>query len=383
MSKLRDNPMLIFYLGLLLILTHFSICNGSSVLDLNALKGSETDVKVGDCITELEMDSETNRRVLAMQKKYISYETLKKDLVPCARPGASYYNCHAVAANPYNRGCEVITRCRVASSVEIKVESWMMANQNLNGRVAIVTGGSRGIGREIVLHLHSLGARVVINYASSSNQADELASQLNTKTSPQVSAIAAKADVSDPDLVKLLFDKVEQEMGAQVHILVNCAGVLDPKYPSLADTTVDDWDNTFNINTKGAFLVCREATNRLARGAGGRIIMITTSVVGGLMPGYAAYAASKAAVETMTKIVAKELKGSGITANCVAPGPVATELFFAGKSEETVNRITEACPLGRLGQPHDVSQVVGFLAGDAGEWINGQVLRVNGGALII
>lgn len=112
MSKLRDNPMLIFYLGLLLILTHFSICNGSSVLDLNALKGSETDVKVGDCITEPEMDSETNRRVLAMQKKYISYETLKKDLVPCARPGASYYNCHAVAANPYNRGCEVITRCR-------------------------------------------------------------------------------------------------------------------------------------------------------------------------------------------------------------------------------------------------------------------------------
>ncbi|KAL6185679.1 hypothetical protein ACLB2K_041807 [Fragaria x ananassa] len=324
MSKLRDNPMLIFYLGLLLILTHFSICNGSSVLDLNALKGSETDVKIGDCITEPEMDSETNRRVLAMQKKYISYETLKKDLVPCARPGASYYNCHAVAANPYNRG--------LASSVEIKVESWMMANQNLNGRVAIVTGGSRGIGRE---------------------------------------------------MVKLLFDMAEQEMGAQVHILVNCAGVLDPKYPSLADTTVNDWDNTFNINTKGAFLVCREATNRLARGAGGRIIMITTSVVGGLMPGYAAYAASKAAVETMTKIVAKELKGSGITANCVAPGPVATELFFAGKSEETVNRITEACPLGRLGQPHDVSQVVGFLAGDAGEWINGQVLRVNGGALII
>ncbi|KAM5569639.1 protein RALF-like 24 [Rosa sericea] len=112
MSKLRDNPILILYLGLLLILTHFSICNGASVLDLSALKGSEIDVKVGDWITEPEMDSEISRRVLAMQKRYISYETLRRDLVPCARPGASYYNCHAVVANPYNRGCEVITGCR-------------------------------------------------------------------------------------------------------------------------------------------------------------------------------------------------------------------------------------------------------------------------------
>ncbi|XP_050387940.1 NADPH-dependent aldehyde reductase-like protein, chloroplastic [Argentina anserina] len=255
-----------------------------------------------------------------------------------------------------------------------------MANQNLNGRVAIVTGGSRGIDREIAIHLHSLGARVIINYASSSKQAEELASQLNTNSS-ELSAIAVKADVSDPDEVKLLFDKAEQEMG-QVHVLVNSAGVLDPKYPSLADTTVDDWDKTFSINTKGAFLVCREAANRLARGGARRIIMITTSAVGGLMPGYAAYAASKAAVETITKIVAKELKGTGITANCVAPGPVATELFFAGKSEETMNKMKDACPLGRLGQPQDVSPVVGFLAGDAGQWINGQVLRVNGGSVI-
>ncbi|KAK9906116.1 hypothetical protein M0R45_020253 [Rubus argutus] len=112
MSKLRDNSMLILYLALLFILAHFPICNGASVLDLNALKGSEIDVKIGDCLTEPEMDSEISRRVLAMQKKYISYETLKRDLVPCARPGASYYNCHPVAANPYNRGCDVITRCR-------------------------------------------------------------------------------------------------------------------------------------------------------------------------------------------------------------------------------------------------------------------------------
>lgn len=256
-------------------------------------------------------------------------------------------------------------------------------NLNLKGRIAIVTGGSRGIGRAIAVHLHSLGARVVINYASSSKQADELASELNhNNSSGSQSAIAVKADVSEPDEVKALFDRAEQELGSQVHIVVNCAGVLDPKYPSLADTSVQDWDKTFNVNTKGAFLVCREAAKRVARGGGGRIIMITTSVVGGLMPGYAAYAASKAAVETMTKVVAKELKGTGITANCVAPGPVATELFFAGKTDETIKRIVDACPLGRLGDPNDVSQVVGFLAGDAGEWVNGQVIRVNGGSLI-
>ncbi|TQE09515.1 hypothetical protein C1H46_004863 [Malus baccata] len=110
--------------------------------------------------------------------------------------------------------------------------------------------------------------------------------------------------------------------------------------------------------------------------------MITTSLVGALMPGYAAYAASKAAVEMMAKILAKELKGTAITVNCIAPGPVATELFFAGKSEETIKRIEDASPLGRLGEPKDVSQLVGFLAGDAGELVNGQVIRVNGGFVI-
>lgn len=254
----------------------------------------------------------------------------------------------------------------------------------LNGRVAIVTGGSRGIGGAISTHLHSLGARVALNYASNSTQADILASELNasagSSTHPQ--AVAIKADVSDPDQVNQLFERAEQEFGSKVHILVNCAGVMDPKYPTLANTTVEDWDMIFNVNTKGSFLCCREAANRLAREGGGRIITISTSVVGANFPGYAAYAASKAAVETMTKILAKELKGTGITANSVAPGPVATELFFSGKTEETVKRIADACPLGRLGEPKDISEVVGFLASDAGEWINGQVIRVNGGFVI-
>lgn len=246
----------------------------------------------------------------------------------------------------------------------------------LDGRVAIITGASRGIGREVAVHLHSLGAKVVINYASSSVQADHLAAELNTN------AVTVQANVADPDQVKLLFDRAEQEFGAQVNILVNCAGILDPKYPSLVNTTEEDWDSTFNVNTKGAFLTAKEAAKRIGRGGGGRIIMITTSLVGSLLPGYGAYTASKAAVEAMTKVLAKELKGSGITANCVAPGPVATELFYAGKSEEMINKFAQASPLGRLGQPKDVAQLVGFLATDAGEWINGQIVRVNGGLVI-
>lgn len=253
----------------------------------------------------------------------------------------------------------------------------------LNGRVAIVTGGSRGIGRAISLHLASLGAKIVINYSSNSNQADLLLSQLNSSSnSSSPVAISVGADISNPDKVKSLFDQAELHFGTKPHILVNCAGILDSKYPTIANTTIQDWDNTFNVNTKGAFLCCREAANRLTSGGGGRIVTLTTSLVGALTPGYGAYVASKAAVEAMVKILAKEMKGSGVTVNCVAPGPVATEMFFAGKSDEMVKRIAEACPLGRLGEPDDVAKVVGFLVSDAGEWINGQIVRVNGGFII-
>lgn len=126
----------------------------------------------------------------------------------------------------------------------------------LKDRVAIVTGGSRGIGRAIVIHLHSLGARVAVNYASNSAQADLLTSELNSFYPPDHHrAVAIKADVSDPEQVKLLFDRAEQEFGSKIYILVNCAGVMDPKYPTLANTTAEDWDMIFNINTKGSVVV--------------------------------------------------------------------------------------------------------------------------------
>ncbi|KAL8529524.1 hypothetical protein ACS0TY_006810 [Phlomoides rotata] len=247
----------------------------------------------------------------------------------------------------------------------------------LQDRVAIVTGASRGIGRAISLHLASLGAKVVINYASNSTEADSVAAEINAASS--LRAVAFKADISDPEQVKSLFDAAESAFNSEVCILVNSAGVLDSKYPSLANTTVEDFDRTFRINARGAFLCCREAANRIKRGGGGRIICVTSSQVAALKPGFMAYTASKAAVETMVKILAKELKGTGITANAVAPGPVATEMFFAGKSEELIEKIVEECPLGRLGETKDVVPLLGFLAGDAGQWVNGQVIRVNGG----
>ncbi|KAJ0244716.1 hypothetical protein HA466_0193010 [Hirschfeldia incana] len=251
----------------------------------------------------------------------------------------------------------------------------------LAGRVAIVTGATRGIGRAIAIHLHSLGARVTLNYVSSSSEAELLASELNASSRPN-SALAVRADVSDPDQINNLFDQTEQEFGSKVHILINCAGVLDPKYPSLSETTLEDFEKTFRTNTRGAFVCCKEAGKRVVREGGGRIIMMSTSQVGALSPGYGVYAASKAAVETMVRVLAKELKGSQITANCVAPGPVATEMFYAGKSDETVKMLASACPMGRIGEPKDVAEIVGFLAGDGGEWINGQVIRANGGFVV-
>ncbi|KAI4356385.1 hypothetical protein L6164_000412 [Bauhinia variegata] len=234
------------------------------------------------------------------------------------------------------------------AAVEIRKQTSSSSPLSLHGRVAIVTGSSRGIGRAIATHLHSLGAKLVINYASNSTQADLLASQLNS-SSPN-SAIAVRADVSDPDQVKLLFDKTQQEFGYQIHILINCAGVADPNYRTLANTAIEDWDRIFNVNTRGAFLGAREAANRLIRCGGGRIISITTSLIGTKLPGFGAYSASKAAVETMTRILAKELKGTGITTNCVAPGAVATDMFFEGKTDEMIKRAVDACPLGRLGE---------------------------------
>lgn len=248
----------------------------------------------------------------------------------------------------------------------------------LDGRVALVTGGSRGIGREVSSHLAALGARVLINYASDSASASALAAELNSRGLGGLRAAAAQADVSDPAAVRALFDRAEEAFGSPPHIVVACAGLLNPKYPALADTTVEDFDAMFAVNVRGTFLVCREAANRVPAGGGGRIVTFSSSIMGTLLPGYAAYTATNGAVEAMTRILAKEVAAKGITANVVAPGPVRTELFLAGKDEAFLKRV-EAQSMGRIAETTDVAPVVAFLASDAAAWVNGQVIRVNGG----
>ncbi|GLJ32598.1 hypothetical protein SUGI_0655830 [Cryptomeria japonica] len=247
--------------------------------------------------------------------------------------------------------------------------------QPLQGRVAIVTGASGGIGKEIAIHLALKGAKILLIYSSKPQKAKEVAATINSDASV-TAAIAFKADIFDPAQVIDIFNKVEEAFGP-VHIIVNNVGVMDTKYSSPAEISEQDWDKTFNINCKGAFLCSKEAAKRLVRGSGGRIISITTSLVGALMPEYTAYAASKTTVETMTKILAKELRGTKITVNCVAPGPIATEFIFAGKSEAVIKAIEAWSPLERLGVVQDVAPLVGFRASDEGEWVNAQVVRVN------
>ncbi|GJN10181.1 hypothetical protein PR202_ga28254 [Eleusine coracana subsp. coracana] len=247
----------------------------------------------------------------------------------------------------------------------------------LAGRVAIVTGASRGIGRAIAAHLSALGASVVVGYASRAAEAESLAASLPTR------AVAVRADVADEAAVKSLFDAAARTFPCPngPHILVANAGVLDDAYPTVAATPTASFDRVIDTNLRGAFLCLREAATRLPRGGGGggRIVAVTSSVVGSHPEGYAAYTASKAAVEAMVRTMAKELKGTRITANCVAPGPVATEMFFAGKSEERVRMCKEVSPMQRLGEVGDIAPVVGFLCTDAAEWVNGQVIRANGG----
>src|SRR5476649_1091605 len=240
-----------------------------------------------------------------------------------------------------------------------------------NSQVAIVTGASRGIGAAVARRLANDGFAVVVNYASSSKEADALVAELAAQGTK---AIAIKADVSNADEVRALFDATAQQLG-KIDVLVNNAGVL--KTVPLADTSDALYDQTFGINVRGTFNTLREAATRM--NDGGRIVNFSSSTVALNMPGYAVYIASKAAVESFTHVFSKELRGRQITVNAVAPGPVATELFLHGKSEEQIQTFAKMPPLERLGQPEDIASVVSFLVSPAAAWVNGQILRANGG----
>jgi 3-oxoacyl-[acyl-carrier protein] reductase len=243
----------------------------------------------------------------------------------------------------------------------------------LEGKTAIVTGASRGIGRAIALRLAQDGCAVAVNYASRAADAQGVVREIEAAGGR---AIALQGDVAQAADCARLFEASEQAFGG-VDIVINNAGVIQPGTTLLADTDDALYERIFSINTRGTFNMLRLAATRMRQG--GRIVNFSTSVIGMALPGYAIYAGSKAAVETFTNIFAKELRGKGITVNAVAPGPTATELFLDGKPAELVERLAKAAPLERLGTPEDIAQTVAFLVGPQGEWVNGQTLRVNGG----
>jgi 3-oxoacyl-[acyl-carrier protein] reductase len=242
---------------------------------------------------------------------------------------------------------------------------------NKANKVAIVTGASRGIGAAVAERLASDGFTVIINYSGDAKSAETLAGKVEGEGGR---ALTAKADVSDAEAVRGMFDAAEAAFGG-VDVLINNAGIM--KLAKIADSDDALFDQQIAVNLKGTFNTLREAARRLRDG--GRIVNFSTSVVGTKLETYAVYAATKSAVETMTAILSKELRGRNITVNAVAPGPTATDLFLNGKSPELVDRFAKMNPLQRLGTPQDIAAAVSFLAGRDGSWINGQVLRANGG----
>lgn len=246
-------------------------------------------------------------------------------------------------------------------------------NANTQAKIALVTGASRGIGAAVAKRLAQDGFTVVVNYAGSAQAAENVVRDIEAAGGQ---AISAQGDVSKVADVRRLFDTVDEVYGG-MDVLVNNAGVM--QLAPIAELTEEDYDRLFDINVKGSFNTMREAARRVRKG--GRIVNFSSSVVGLLQPGYGAYAATKAAIEAATMVLARELRGREITVNAIAPGPTATDLFLNGKSDELIDRLAKLSPLERLGTPEDIAAAVAFLVGSDGAWINGQVLRANGGVI--
>lgn len=240
------------------------------------------------------------------------------------------------------------------------------------GRVAVVTGGSGGIGRAVSARLAEDGFSVVVGYSGNANPAAEVVAAIEAKGG---AAVAVHGDVADPENMQALFQTAADRFGG-VDVVVNAAGIM-PLAP-IAEMDLDTFDRIQRINVRGTFVVCQLAA-RLVRD-GGAIITFSSSQTRIQSPTYGAYIASKGAVEGMTLVLARELRGRDVTVNALAPGPTATPLFFEGKTQERIDQIAALAPLNRLGTPEDVAGVVSFLAGPASRWINGQVIFANGGA---
>jgi 3-oxoacyl-[acyl-carrier protein] reductase len=239
-------------------------------------------------------------------------------------------------------------------------------------RVAIVTGGSGGIGRSVAERLAADGMSVLVHYAGNPGRAEETVDAI---VAAGGTAAAFQADVADENEVAALFDEAERRYGG-VDVVVHTAGIM--LLSPLAELDLDDLDRMHRTNIRGTFVVDQQAARRVR--TGGAIINFSTSVTKIALPTYAAYAASKGAVDAMTLILARELRGRDITVNAVAPGPTATPLFLEGKEQSVIDHMASMAPLERLGTPADIAEAVSFLAGPA-RWVNGQVVYANGGII--
>jgi 3-oxoacyl-[acyl-carrier protein] reductase len=240
-------------------------------------------------------------------------------------------------------------------------------------KVAIVTGSSRGIGAAIARRLAADGHAVIVNYAGRAADAQAVVDEIKAAGGR---AAAFQADVASAAEVAAMFDQATALFGG-VDILVNNAGIIQPGLTMLADTDDALFDRLVAINLKGSFNTMRAAAKKLRQG--GRIVNFSSSVKTLALPGYSVYAATKAAVETMTNIFAKELRGRNITVNAIAPGPTATELFLKDKTPQQIEHLAKMPPLERLGEVDDIARVVSFLTGPDAGWVDGQTLKVNGG----
>ncbi|OIK04804.1 SDR family oxidoreductase [Streptomyces monashensis] len=240
-------------------------------------------------------------------------------------------------------------------------------------RVAVVTGGSRGIGRATTVRLAAEGHAVVVGYAGNRDLAEAAVADI---TAAGGRALAVRADVADEEQVAALFGTAAEEFGG-VDVVVHAAGRM--YLAPIAELDLAELDALHRTNVRGTFAVAREAARTLRRG--GAFVGFSSSVVGLAFPSYGAYSASKGAVEALTLVLARELRGRDVTANTVAPGPTATDLFLDGKDEAAVAALAAQPPLERLGTPEDIARVVAFLASPAGHWVNGQVVRANGGII--
>ncbi|MFN6565757.1 SDR family oxidoreductase [Dendronalium sp. ChiSLP03b] len=241
----------------------------------------------------------------------------------------------------------------------------------LAGKVAIVTGASRGIGRAIALKLAGNGASIVVNYAGNATKAQEVVVEIEKLG---VQATPVQADISKVADIERLFEETIERFG-KVDILVNNAGIAF--YKPITETTEADFDKIYAVNVKGTYFACQQAALYMAEG--GRIINFSSSTTAMMLPTYSAYVATKGAVEQITRVLAKELGTKKITVNVISPGPTDTELFREGKTQEQIDRLANMAAFGKLGDVQEIADVVAFLASDEARWMTGQNIRVNGG----